>query len=153
MLEIALQSLPNIEIDDRELKRNKPSYTFDTLSELAATYPRHHLCFIIGMDSMLAFDTWYRWQDILQLSSLVVMKRGGYQAHFNKTLAPFIKKNEVNTAKELYQGETGKILFVETPTVAISSTDIRKNIAKHQSNKGLLPTEVIHYIEQHGLYL
>jgi len=66
MLELATAGIPNVVIDQRETLRQKPSYTIDTLLELQQELPQASLTLIIGTDQFSVFDTWHRWQDLLQ---------------------------------------------------------------------------------------
>jgi len=69
MLELATAGIPNVVIDQRETLRQKPSYTIDTLLELQQELPQASLTLIIGTDQFSVFDTWHRWQDLLQQTS------------------------------------------------------------------------------------
>ncbi|XOV78539.1 MAG: nicotinate-nucleotide adenylyltransferase [Aestuariibacter sp.] len=153
MLELEVKQHPWLTIDNREMQRNKPSYTLHTLQELRREYPEQHLCFIIGMDSMQAFDTWYQWQDIMQLCHLVVMQRGGYQPEFNATVKGLLDCAQVSQLDSLRKNKSGHVVFINTPQLDVSSSNIRQRIKNSESVDKLVSNEVIHYIEQHGLYL
>ncbi len=56
MLELAIADKPLFTLDERELKRNAPSYTAQTLKEWRQEQgPDVPLAFIIGQDSLLTF--------------------------------------------------------------------------------------------------
>jgi len=57
MCRLAFGDLPGIVIDARELRRDGPSYTIDTLTELRAEYPQAELFLQIGADQAAAFHT------------------------------------------------------------------------------------------------
>lgn len=58
MLELAIADKPLFTLDERELKRNAPSYTAQTLKEWRQEQgPDVPLAFIIGQDSLLTFPT------------------------------------------------------------------------------------------------
>lgn len=153
MLHALVAAYPWLTLDSRELQSDKPSYTYHTLLHLKREYPQHHLCFIIGMDSMQAFDTWYEWQKILELCHLIVMKRGGFDTRFNHTIGPLVSERKAEHHESLLDHRAGRILFCDTPKTTLSSSVIREQIKESQSIDGLIPKEVIHYIHQHGLYL
>jgi len=75
MLELATESLPQLIVDPREALRDEPSYTFDTLSELKAEQPQAQLIFFMGLDAFSAFETWYRWEEVIELANLVIINR------------------------------------------------------------------------------
>ena len=77
MLELAIGGSPSVVIDERETQRLKPSYTIDTLLELQQELPQASLTLIIGTDQFSVFDTWHRWQDLLQVAHVAVMERPG----------------------------------------------------------------------------
>ena len=78
MVELACKENKIFTCDKRELRRQQYSYTVDTLLELKKELPEQRLYFIIGMDSLLSFTQWHRYQDILKLCHLVVNTRPNY---------------------------------------------------------------------------
>ncbi len=79
MLELAIADKPLFTLDERELKRNAPSYTAQTLKEWRQEQgPDVPLAFIIGQDSLLTFPTWYEYETILDNAHLIVCRRPGY---------------------------------------------------------------------------
>ena len=77
MLELAVRDSPGIVVDPREVHNAAKSYTIDTLESLAAENPQARLTLVIGMDQFSVFDTWHRWQELLQQFDLAVMERPG----------------------------------------------------------------------------
>ena len=51
--------------DDRELEREGPSYTIDTLASFRAEFPAQPLCLLVGMDAFLGLPQWHRWRELL----------------------------------------------------------------------------------------
>ena len=51
MVELATEAQHGFVVDDRELQREGPSYSVDTLAALRAEYPTRSLCLIVGMDA------------------------------------------------------------------------------------------------------
>lgn len=153
MLELAQKHHALFTIDLRELKRNKPSYTIDTLSELKKEFPDSNLLFFIGMDSLFTFTHWYQWQEILSLCHLVVSTRPGYTSdNMPDETRALLNKHQVSTSQALDSCAFGKIYLTPEYNWNISSTDIRKKIATKQPYQELVPQNVYHYIETHQLY-
>ncbi len=144
---------PLFSCDTRELTRQAPSFTVDTLSEYRQEHPHSRLFFLIGMDSLLNFTAWHKWKDIMTLCHLVVSTRPGYElsnlpAHIHDQLAPYIQK-ELNQVK----GIAGAIIFAPPCHYNISSTEIRKRIENGEPIVHWLPSEVAKYIESKKIYL
>jgi len=79
MLQLAIEGNPLFAIDQRELRRDTPSYTIETLETLRKEYGNvTPLAFIIGQDSLLSLHKWHRWEALLNFCHLVVMRRPGY---------------------------------------------------------------------------
>src|SRR5699024_9982316 len=75
MLKEAFKSYENIEVSDVETRLPKPCYTGQTLLFLKNTHPDHSFSLCLGEDSLVNFKSWYKWRQILTLSSLIVAKR------------------------------------------------------------------------------
>ena len=63
MTRLAFADLPKVSVDSREIDRHGPTYTFDTLEEIAQDFPNAKLFLCIGGDQAQAFSTWHRWKD------------------------------------------------------------------------------------------
>lgn len=150
MLELATESQPQLVVDSREAQRDKPSYTFDTLTEFRAEYPEASLIFFMGLDAYAEFDSWHRWQDILELANLVVIDRP------DAALSDW-SLNLLATQREKYGDKVGNAHFgaierCRVTQLAISATDIRARIAVRKSVDFLVPSCVKQYIVTHKLY-
>ncbi|GAB4331889.1 MAG: nicotinate-nucleotide adenylyltransferase [Calditrichia bacterium] len=130
MLQLATAGNPHFTVDDRELEREGTSYTVDTLEEMWHEYDREttEIYFIIGQDNLATLNQWKAPEKIAQLCRLVVACRPGYQR------------------MELDVPWWRELLWVKTPQIEISSTDIRKRIREGRSLRYLLPESVIAYI-------
>ena len=78
MVTLAASEFGGFQVDDRELRRQSPSFTFDTLRQLRHELPDTPICFLIGMDSLLSLPTWHRWQELTDYAHLVVSVRPGW---------------------------------------------------------------------------
>ena len=140
-------------LDDRELKRQSPSYTVDTLQQIKAEQPNADLYFIMGMDSLLSFTQWRSWQEILTLCNLVVNIRPGYpHLALEAALEPTLRSRLIYSLAQLQPQKAGQILLHESTPVDISSTTIRAKIKAGLSANQYLPQCVHDYIQQHKLY-
>ncbi len=147
LLEIALADTPGFVLDTRELDRDGPSYTIDTLISLRAEYPGTTLCLIVGMDAFAGLAAWHRWQEILQYCHLVVTTRPGFDWPQNPVLAG-LAACHAQHADELRTAVAGKILLQSTTLLEISSSAIRQQVREGQSIHYLLPEAVEQYLAQ-----
>ena len=147
MVAHAIASVPAFRLDDREIRRSGPSYMVDTLTSLKAEQPKAGFYLILGQDAFLKFETWYQWQKVLDLASLVVTQRPGYVVEVPEALRPYLYTGVL--AQMPAQGAVGLLPVTQ---LAISSTQIRAEIDAGRSIAYLLPEAVIAYIKEHGLY-
>ena len=152
MVKLAIQDTPELQIDTRELNRDSASYTVETLKEIQAQYPNTPICFIMGMDFLIHFDSWYQWQEILNYCHLVICARPGWKNEFNSTIQALLNKHQTTSFERLHQLNAGKIYFQEAIQLDISSTQIRHNIKNNLCVETFLPQKVHRYIEDNQLY-
>lgn len=136
--------------DNRELERQTPSFTVETLTEIKKQKPSSRLYFIIGMDSLLALTTWKKWQQILTLCNLVVNPRPNYHlSQLSRSdlalLSPYLKNND-------QYASFGQILFSPPLEQNVASSIIRPLIKQNNNWQSYLPSSVAHYIKHHQLY-
>lgn len=147
MVRLAIAPYPQLQLNLLELKRDTPSYTVDTLTELRRQYPSDILCFVIGMDSLCYFTRWHRWPDILALCHLLVLQRPGYSAASGD--APeLLQQFGCPSVAALCESSSGKILLLQNPPVDISATAIRSGAAPATQQIAAVQA----YIQQHALY-
>lgn len=154
MLRLAILDNPLFDIDLREMQRDTPSFTIDTLTELRAERgPHQPLAFIIGQDSLLTLHKWHGWQDLLSLCHLLVCQRPGYGREMETPEQQrWLEQHLTGQADDLHQQPSGKIFLADTPMIAISATEIRERRHQGQSDADLLPSAVSEFIMREGLY-
>jgi nicotinate-nucleotide adenylyltransferase len=138
MAALAFQGDPRILVDSREIDRDGPTYTVDTLEELQQENPHAQLFLIIGEDQARALTHWHRWQALAGFAIICVAAR----ADSTGAQSPF----------ESLKLQIPGLLRLEMPAVAISATEIRRQVARHQSIDALVFASVARYIEHHNLY-
>ena len=139
MTRLNFEDLAQVVIDERELQRQGPSYTIDSLNELIAAHPDAEFFVLMGADQALRFETWKDWQGIAQLAHLAVAPRalegrngaGLYEWHNH----PQIRHTLLNM-----------------PLENVSATDIRSDIEKGRQPGQALKPSVFQYIQHHHLY-
>jgi nicotinate-nucleotide adenylyltransferase len=152
MLEAAIRDHPVLRIDTRELERDGPSWTLDTLVSLHQELGGQSVCLLLGMDAFHGLSTWHRWHELLDHCHMVVMTRPGAVLPDQGELADFIGLHRVLDAAALEQHAAGLLLFRTVTQLEISGTSIRKQLAAGQDPGYLLPDPVIDIIHKEGLY-
>jgi nicotinate-nucleotide adenylyltransferase len=158
MLQIALGSEssapePGLIADDRELQREGPSYTWDTLKELRAEAgPDTPLCLCIGMDSLIDLNQWHRWQELTDMAHIVVAARPGWHLPKSGEVLDFVRAHRATDIEQIQSTPKGKILIMEMTLLPVSATGIRQALQRGESIRYLVPEKVIDYIRQHQLY-
>ncbi|MFT4293138.1 nicotinate-nucleotide adenylyltransferase [Enterobacter sp.] len=154
MLALAIADKPLFALDERELRRDTPSWTSQTLQEWRAEKgPQQPLAFIIGQDSLLNFPSWHKYETILENSHLLVCRRPGYPLTMREEQhQQWLEAHLTDNVEDLHNQPAGKIYLAETPWFDISATIIRERLQQGLACDDLLPTAVLAYIHQHGLY-
>ncbi|RLQ21242.1 nicotinate-nucleotide adenylyltransferase [Seongchinamella sediminis] len=153
MVELAVQDEPRLCCDRRELAREGVSYTVLSLEELRAELgPGCSLALVLGCDALLNIDSWYRWQELLELAHIVVIARPGWHFPDSGVVADWLAAHRSDDRTVLRQRSHGHILVEELRPLAISSTEIRDLLRAGRSPRYLLPGLVLDYIERGQLY-
>ncbi|MFS1537863.1 MAG: nicotinate-nucleotide adenylyltransferase [Candidatus Phlomobacter fragariae] len=154
MIKLAIKNNPLFSIDTREFECTTPSYTVETLLSFRQQIGRQKpLAFIIGQDSLLSIDSWFDWQQILDLCHLLVCARPGYTTYFpTSSMQRWLKHHQVHDTEILSHKPYGTIYLADTPLLNISATEIRQRKRDIKSCKDILPPAVLRYIDKHHLY-
>lgn len=152
MLERALDGVPYLRADDRELRREGPSYMVDTLASFREEEPGRPLCLVIGQDAANGLDTWHRWRELFDLAHLVIMRRPDARADYAAELAGEVTRRETRSPGELLGRPAGGCIALPVTPLDISATAIRGLVAAGRSPAFLTPDPVIDYMRREGLY-
>lgn len=154
MVELAIADKPLFALDERELMRDEPSYSADTLQAWRQEHGEQaSLAFIIGQDSLLTFPSWHRYDTILDNCHLIVCRRPGYALTMSEEAHQhWLDAHLTTRVEDLHTLPAGKIYLAETPWFDISATQIRQRLADNEPCGDLLPAAVLDYIHQQGLY-
>lgn len=152
MVEEAVRDQSLFVADAREINREGKSYTVDTLNEMRAEFPDAHLCLFMGYDAFLEFNTWHRYQEILNLAHIAIANRPNFAQPENGPIFDLIQARKQENPQYIQQKQAGGLFFIETTLLDISASNIRKQIAMGANPRYLLPDNVFHYIQQNGIY-
>lgn len=131
MVELSVADNEAFHVTDVELRREGPSYTYDTIVQLVLQYPDYRFSFIIGGDMVKILPTWYQYQKLIRMIHFIGLARPG---------------------TEIDRAASEPVTFVEMPVWDISSTLIRKRAASGKSIRYLVPDAVERYIKENRFY-
>ncbi len=152
MVRAATTGQPGFTVDDRETRREGPSYSVDTLAGLRAEHPTRPLCLIVGMDAFLELPKWHQWQELLQLSHLVVAHRPGWRAPTMGPLGELLVDRGTGRVDDLHEAIAGRIFIHAVTQLEISSTEVRRLIASGRNPRYLMPDAVCDIIASTACY-
>jgi len=153
MVEVAIAGQPGFDSDDREIRRDGPSYTIDTLFSLREEFPTRSLGLIVGMDAFLGLPTWHRWQEILEVAHIVVAHRPGWKAPDIGPLGDLLTEHGTHRVADLHKAMSGRIHIHAVTQLEISSTEIRDLVAAGRDPRFLMPDAVRDVIEESKVYI
>jgi nicotinate-nucleotide adenylyltransferase len=130
MTRLAVEGIPYLVADEREVHREGPTYTIDTLASFA---PGERLVLILGADAAKGLPTWHHAGEVRSRVELAVAPRPGYS------------QSEVEEA-------AGGVAWLEVPMLEVSGTMIRQRVASGLAVRFLVPDAVWNYLEHHRLY-
>ena len=140
MLELSARGIERAEVSDIEIRREGRSFTVDTVSAIKGEHPDSELYLLMGTDMFLSFLTWREPETIMKLATLAVFCRG--------------EKGEnakIEAQKLSLESLGARVVLVENPVTAISSTDLRRMLIFGCADPFLMPG-VDDYIREKGLY-
>ena len=152
MLEIAFKDFKEIEIEDYELKKEGPSFMIETLQYLDKKLgKKKHFLLIIGEDSFQSFNRWKNYQNIIKMTSLLVMNRPGLKIDLTKK-AIELHQDCIENTNEANNFKKGKIYFIKIKPNPTSSTHIRENLDDQSVLSEGLEDDVLKYLKEQKIY-
>jgi len=152
MLKLALEDEPNLIVDDREIKRQGPSYMVDTLKSLRRDFPDTALCLIMGEDAFAGLPTWKEWQSLLKLAHLIVINRPDTPAPISPDLQNLLKTAKIEHSQALRDHFAGAIYPFQIAPIPLSATQIRQALHNKNTPLNSIPPNVYDYILTHNIY-
>ena len=143
MAQLAFGGLERVAVDDREIRRDGPTWTIDTLRELQLEFPGARLFLVIGGDQAAALPSWREWREIMRIATVSVAGRPD-------TTGASAAQDPSTASLPQY---SGPFEALQLPPASVSATDIRQRVSAHKGVAHLVPDAVARYIDQHHLYL
>jgi nicotinate-nucleotide adenylyltransferase len=139
MVELAIGGNPRFQLSRMDIDRPGPHYTADTVQLFQEQHPGAELYFLMGSDSLRDLLDWHRPQDLVAACYLVVMSR------------PVVPP-DMDLLFGALPDLRHKLIYIHSPEIEISSTNIVARLQHGQSVRYRLPENVQEYIQAHGLY-
>lgn len=139
ILRAALRGQSRLALDTRELDRDGPSFTIDTLHELRAEQGERPLLLLLGADAFAGLATWHRWRELFDAAHLGVLSRPGIPAVLPDGLEREVAGRRIADASALRALPAGKVIELAVTPLEISATRIRELLAAGRDPRYLLP--------------
>ncbi len=140
MLNAALDENPAFSLSRVDIDRQPPHYALDTVRLLQASHRGTDLIYLMGGDSLSNLPTWYHALEFVQAcAGIGVMHRTGIRI-------------DLDHVETVLPGISEKVLFINTPWLEISSSDIRQRVSDGLPYRYFLPAPVYQMVNRYGLY-
>jgi nicotinate-nucleotide adenylyltransferase len=139
ILRAALHGQSRLTLDTRELDRDGPSFTIDTLHELRAEQGDRPLVLLLGADAFAGLASWHRWRELFEAAHIGVLSRPGVSAGLPDALEREVAGRRIADAAGLRALPAGKVVELAVTPLEISATRIRELLAAGRDPRYLLP--------------
>ncbi|HEX7368757.1 MAG TPA: nicotinate-nucleotide adenylyltransferase [Rhodanobacteraceae bacterium] len=144
MLRAALVGQDRLQLDLRELERDGPSYTRDTLASLREEIGEQRpLMLLIGADAFAGLSSWYRWRELFELAHICVLTRPAQIPAMPEDLAAEVATRQAEHIAELRAAPAGRVLDMVVSALGISATRIRALLADGRAPRWLVPQALL----------
>lgn len=137
MVELAIKNNNKFSMNSIEIDKEGYSYSYDTLTALIEKNPNSNFYYIIGQDAFIFMDKWYRYKELFEIANFIIVTRG---------------EEIKNKIEDMYKEQNAKMIFVNSPMIDISSTQIRQRLKYNKSIKYFVNEDVEEYILKNKLY-
>lgn len=138
MVQLAVEDYPFFTVSAIEYMRNKPSYTYDTVTQIYDIIkPKEKINFIIGSDAFINIESWHRADELKNLIDFILFVR---EDNFNEE--PFKRLKEKG-----YNYKLADKAFLD-----ISATEIREKFKQNKDICNTVPKKVAEYIKNNNVY-
>lgn len=130
MAKLAVEGVEGLELDEREIDRDGPTYTIDTLGTFP---PDEQLNLVMGADAALGIMSWKQPDELRSRATVLVVPRPGVDSTVVAEMLP-------------------EAVFLDMAVLEISGTEIREMARRGAPFRFLVPEAVHDYITTHDLY-
>ncbi len=141
MVKMAIADNPYFTCSRLEIEKENGTYTYNTVQELKMMYPGDELYLILGGDSLIGIDTWYKSEELLKSCIILTAVR-------EEDNLPVLDKKR----HELQHRFGADVRLMTFNRLDISSTEIREKVKTGKSVRYLMPETCIEFMCIKGLY-
>ncbi len=141
MIQQAIEFTSYFVLKKYEMNEGKVYYSYETMERLKEMYPSYEFFFIIGSDSLFTLEKWMHVERLLKSCTILVAFRETGDINRMETHISYLELKY-----------NAKIQKLNAPVLEISSSNIRRRVAKNLSIKYLVPEVVREYIKVNDLY-
>jgi nicotinate-nucleotide adenylyltransferase len=152
MVRAAIGDDARFPVDDRELRRQGPSFTVLTLEELRAERGLQPIALIMGMDAFAGLGGWHRAAELIGLAHIVVAVRPGSQPPRDGLAATLLHERRCDDPRRLSASPAGQVLVNTGTQLDVSSSAVRDVVAAGRDPRYLMPEAVRRIIVARGSY-
>jgi len=144
LLRAALAGQSRLQLDERELRRDKPSYTIDTLREMRAEFGSDQpLILLVGADAFAGLPTWHEWKALFRFAHVAILTRPGHGGDLPAELVAEAAARRVPAASALRDAAFGKVLDLAVTPLEISASAVRALLAAGREPRWLVPDALL----------
>ena len=140
MTRLAIQGDSTFELCPIEMERTGPSYTIDSVTELKRAYPDAQHFLVMASDSLAQIDTWREPDRLLAEVEWAVGPRTGNEMPDRAAL------------EARFGPGASRIHLLDGPSLAVSSSEIRRRVAAGLAIRYLVARDVEELILERRLY-
>ncbi len=141
MVELAIAGRDEFELQTYEILNQETNYSYKTMEHFVSLYPEDEFYFIIGADSLFAFETWRNPDRLVKTCTILAAYRDDKSTDDMMLQIEYLNKK--------YSAD---IRLLNTPNVDISSSEIRSMLQDAESICEMVPEAVYDYIKDNHLY-
>lgn len=140
LVRTALAGQDRLALDTRELRREGPSYTIDTLVELREELGEERpLVLLVGADAFAGLPSWHRWTELFAYAHVGVLTRPGHAGTLPTELRTKIASRRATSVQSLQESPAGRVLPIPVTPLEISATQVRELLAAGREPRWLVP--------------
>ena len=139
MVRLAIADNPCFKLCLTDVERPGPHYSTDLMQLLREQQPHNQWYFVVGEDSLADLPNWHDPRQFVQLATLAVAHRPGYQP-------------DLAVLEQTIPGLSQRVAWVNSPLVYVSSSDLRAQARQGLPLRYVVPDGIAAYVQAHRLY-
>lgn len=148
MIRAAINRYPTFTVNELEVERSGPSYTYDTLQHYKETEGECELFFIMGSIDLPTLADWHKGLELIDHANIIVLARSDADVEMFNTLCPQYWPDlellpPAGNVAAAYSLGDHNIYFLPQPRIDVSATLIRERWLQDRDISYLVPDSVL----------